>query len=403
MRNNFDCMKKVLMVMPNLPFFRKGACEHNRIGAMRLFNKLGIEVCVYAPTKEYIDDNISKALEREYKIKLFTTNSKTLNKTPLWRRLINPLRLDGAAEFYRNKVLQEAVAEVIEIEKPDYFWVDYTFLYPLHRIAKNKGLPVIVRSHNIEAIHFLSEDGFSFLNLLKFIAKIPTELISLWSSDYFFSISPREKNIYSIFKRRNVDNLPNASLPETLKVSPVEVKDNKPLNVVFMGSSYNIPHNRRAAEIVINEISSFMQNKYPGEFLFHITGAKLPQDLIQKLGENVIYHGFVDNLYDFLRTMDVSIIPTKSGWGMQNKIFEPLALGMPTICFKRGIGGYPFENGKEVFLTKDVDGFISCLRRLGSEEFRRQMAFNALHKSKILFNEDNILSKIKNILVELKT
>ena len=81
------------------------------------------------------------------------------------------------------------------------------------------------------------------------------------------------------------------------------ISDKRILNVFFMGSTYNVSHNRKALEFILKEIAPFMHKNYPNQFLFYILGKKVPENCNQYFTDNVIYKGptYGEELEKFLQ------------------------------------------------------------------------------------------------------
>lgn len=69
-----------------------------------------------------------------------------------------------------------------------------------------------------------------------------------------------------------------------------------------------------------------------GKYKLHIIGAK-PSKKVRDLGngDNIIVHGFIDDLPNFLANMDLAVFPIFDGSGLQNKVLEAFALEIPVI------------------------------------------------------------------------
>ena len=87
-----------------------------------------------------------------------------------------------------NKMMREVNKQVKEW-KPDVVWFDYTYLWPLYSIFRKKNIPIITRSHNFEPLHFLEEEGRTFINRIKFVIKYLNERRTI-------------KNDYRLFRNR---------------------------------------------------------------------------------------------------------------------------------------------------------------------------------------------------------
>lgn len=400
--------KKILIVTPKFPYPATGACEQDRFWGIKDFIRYGFEVRVI--TKLFGEDKAELAVKIgndlkikifpiQYKFGLFTKKEKIKN---LLFRFLHPLYLDGAAFEYAEPEIQRVFKEQIEEWNPDFAWFDYTYLWPLYDAAREKKIPIITRSINFEATHFLLEDGITFINLLKSIPKFLTEFIALGKSDLFFSITPKEEKIYKkIDFKKIVRNLPLRGMPHCLKSGRV-IKKTETLHIFFMGSTYNVHHNREAAEFILKKLAPELQKRMPDKFIFHILGGKLPKGYDKYFNENVKYEGYVENLESFLDQMDIALIPSLSGAGMQQKIFEPLARGIPTITSPRGLAGYEYKDGEHLFLANDENEFVEKLLNMRDINLRKKLSGNSMKLSAELFSREKIFSAVFDALDGLK-
>ena len=403
--------KKILVVSPSLPFPVSGAEQADRARGFQLLKELGFEVrsvvkLVAWHSQEWVSD-----IEKKLGIKIipvsykYSNTDKKLNFREKLKKNIkkfsNPLFLDGAAFEFSEPEIQFAVKNEIENWKPDFVWFDYTYLWPLYKFAKKKGIPVITRSVNFEPIHFLEEDGFTIFNFLKAIPKLISEFKITKNSDLVFSISPKEAGIYRKMGAKNVINLPLRSLPYLIKNSR-EIENKGKLNVFFLGSSYNVSHNKKALKFVIKEIIPEIEKRQPENFTFHILGSKLPKGLDKYFSETVLYQGYVEDLEQFLEGMDISLAPSLAGAGMQQKIFEPLVRGIPTIASERGITGYPFKNEEHLLFAKTKEEFADCVIGLQDQALRKKLSENSIRLSQKLFSRETIASTILKGIKELE-
>lgn len=401
--------KKILIVTPKFPFPPTGACEQDRFWGIKDFIRYGFEVRVI--TKLFGEANEELALKtgKELDIKIFPVQYKFKNFSRKEKfknflsRLFPPFYLDGSAFEYKDKEIQGILKSQIEEWKPDLVWFDYTYLWPLYGIAKKRKIPIITRSINFEAIHFLLEDGINFVNILRSIPKFFTEYITLKNSDLLFSITPKEEKLYKKIGFKNkIKNLPLRGLPHCLKTERT-VRETDILHIFFMGSTYNVHHNRDAAKFILQEIAPGLQRKSPGKFIFHILGSKLPSELEKYVGENTIYEGpkYGQELEKFLSEMDVAVVPSLFGAGMQQKVFEPLARGIPAVISERGLAGYPFKNKEHLLLAKSAEDFIERIIELQDINLRKKLSKNSMELSSQIFSQrviDNIVLNAVNNL-----
>lgn len=403
--NTENKKKKILVVMPRFPYPITGACEQDRAEGLNIFLELGYEIRVIAKVSKYEEGNIDD-VSKKLSIKIFPVSYKFSKNLSFFKRflknikrIINPLFWDGASYEYRDNEILNIFKRELDEFRPDVVWVEYTTLWPLYKYAKRKNIPIVTRSINFEALHFLEEDGISVVNLFKFISKFFGEIITIRKSDFLLAITPKEENLYRKFGAKHTAVLPLRSLSQFL-FKERQIKDREKLNVFFMGSTYNVSHNRRALEEIVKNIIPLANKIYPNKFYFHITGGKLPKSFVNIFSENTTYHGFVQNqnMDTFLEDMDIALIPSLFGAGMQQKVFEPLARGIPTITSSRGLAGYPFKDGKHLLFAKNTNDFVEMLGKMRDYNKRKEVSLNAKELCREIFSEKSIKSIISKAL-----
>jgi len=398
--------KKILIVTPKFPYPKRGACEQDRAAGIERLIDMGHEVEII--TKIYNLPFWKQALkDTQKKLNVNVTSftyifhgkvslKKKIKK--IMRQFLYPPYLDGAAYEYTDKKMKNALKKSLESFQPDIVWFDYTYLWPLYKMVKKKGIPIITRSMNIEAFHFLEENGWSPINIIKFLPKIYTEKIICRDSDVLLAITPKEYDWYKKYCQEKLLLLPLRALPEYIKNPHKQNKTKKVLDVFFSGSTYNVPHNRAALEFVVNKVAPLAEEKFPGQFHFNIFGGKVPKSILKIKNKNITIFGYTNTktYRKNMDNMDIALIPSLYGSGMQQKIFEPIVCGFPTITSPRGIAGYHLKDGEHVLLADTPKEFVSALGKLKNVNTRNRIALAAREKTKNIFSQlviDEILNK----------
>ena len=398
--------KKILIVMPALPFEQKGAEQMDRDEGIKQLIRLGYQVRVIAKTNEWQTPEFVARAQVSYGVPVvgvpYRYSNKILSKADkfmkLLKRFAHPLYFDGAAYEYAEPVIQAAVTKVCNDWKPDIIWFEYTYLWPLYHIAMKRNIRIITRSINFEPEHFIEEDGFTLKNRLKYIPKIIGEKRTLRWSNVTLSITPQEKKVYEKLGARKVINLPLRGLPLYLD-NVQEIRDRKPLKVFFMGSTYNVHHNKEALRTVIAEVAPKMFEIDPEGFRFYVLGKKLPAEFNVYIKDNVEYVGFQDTRV-YCKEMDIALIPSLFGAGMQQKIFEPLTFGMPQLTSKRGIADYPFVEGESVMFGNNAQEFVAQLTKMKSVSLRMKLSQNSKAVARKIFSQAALDKIVKEAINE---
>ncbi len=402
---------KILIICPVVPYPENGAEQSDRANGIRQLVRLGYEVRVIAKRKKNQSNsdisNFSKSVGNidvqtvSYKYNL--SDKTLLQKIKIiMKRLKHFSYLDGAAFEYTDPEMINLMCNTIDIWKPDIVWFEYSYLWPLYQVAQKNKIPIVTRSLNYEAVHFLDEDGRSILNYLKSIPKFLSEKKVARASDLICSITPQEEKIYKRIGARKTINLPLRGLHYLPEYIPN--KESKNINIFFMGSTYNVSHNKQALLFIIKNIAPALLEKYGNRVIINITGTKLPESILNVFPRNVIYRGFIVDLNTFLKDMDIAIVPSLFGAGMQQKIFEPLMRGFPVITSDRGIADYPFVKNADYLESKTAQEYINNIDKLVNDyDLRIRLGKAARNKSKQLFDMniiDSNLSRELNIICD---
>lgn len=384
--------------MPSFPVPEIGAEQIDRAAGIRQLRHLGCEVSVVAKVTSHADRELIEQTAREWGIRLTLVPYKYSNKTLTFKEKLhkffgkfrNPLYFDGAAYEYAEPEMRAAVEQELRMFNPDVVWFDYTYLWPLYACVRRAKVPIVTQSNNFEPVHFLDEDGWTVINFLKFIPKFIGEWLAVRWSDVVFAVTPKEAATYRRLGARWVQTLPTRGLPKYVAMKRHVIRDHAPLHVFFMGASYKVEHNLAAARHVLQEIAPATEQCAPGTFVFHIFGGKLPKELEQYCdGLHVIYEGYVESgrFDEVIASMDIALVPSLMGAGMQQKVFEPIARGIPTITSPRAIAGYAFVDGREYVGAHTTAEFVQALLELRDLRRRQSLASVASRKAAELFSQ----------------
>lgn len=396
--------KRILIVTPRSPFLARGADELERLSGIRWFIKNGFEVRVITKTMLGDLDYLNTARD-DLGIIIIPVSYKFNNKKSIFsviKRLINPLYWDGASYEYFDPEMQDALKKEIVGWKPDLVWFDFTYLWPLHSLVKDAGIPVVTRSLNFEPRHFIEEEGVSLINILLYIPKLITEYLATQTTDYFLALNPNEEKLYRKLGAKKITTLPLQALPEMMHKH--SIKDTRPLHVLFMGSSYTVGHNREAFEFIVKEVVPGVIKKTPDEFIFHITGSKFPKEFESYVdNKNIVYDGYVpkEEINDYFNMIDIMLSPSAKRVGMQGKVFEPLARSIPLITSEENIVGYPFIHKNSVLFARTSDEYVDMLLYARSKDIRNGLSNESWKLCNDLFSRSRIDGVMFKMLEEL--
>ncbi len=147
--------------------------------------------------------------------------------------------------------------------------------------------------------------------------------------------------------------------------------------IVFIGNMRTV-HNRMACQFVIDEILPRVRTEIP-DISFRIVGAAPSgtQETFNRV-EGVTVTGWVDSIPEATKDAFCGIGVMKVAGGLQNKILEYMALGLPVVANKMGVEGIGVTPGRDVLIGEDseeiANHIISCY---GEESLRVRLAERA--------------------------
>jgi|GEM_PF-830005 len=140
-------------------------------------------------------------------------------------------------------------------------------------------------------------------------------------------------------------------------------------NIAFLGNMA-YPPNARAGNWLVAELFPKLKKALPGLHCYII--GRNPGTELQRLGDDPAVHitGKVDNIWDYIRAVDVFVFPLSSGAGLQNKVLEAMYACKPVVASSIANEGIGAEHGKEIYIAEHENDYISLISRLIDEPGR---------------------------------
>jgi polysaccharide biosynthesis protein PslH len=256
------------------------------------------------------------------------------------------------------------IKELLETNVFDYIILESAFLMSyIHAIRKHSDAKVILRAHNVEyriwRQHARKEKSFLkryfYKKLANDLKRFELSYINLM--DGVFCISEQDREFF----RRRAVKTPTIVVPVFMEVNNNHEVDYSNNDYHFVGSMSWKP-NSDAVKWIINQIAPKLQRILP-DVKIHIAGSAMPKSMKEKKIKNIVFHGKVNNMSEFMTQHGTLIVPLKSGSGVRIKILEALSIGTPIISTEKGKEGIDIV-AKKHFLTANI-----------TEEFLLQMKF----------------------------
>ena len=137
-------------------------------------------------------------------------------------------------------------------------------------------------------------------------------------------------------------------------------------HLLFVGNFAHRP-NVDAVRFLAREVLPLVRRSIP-EMELLVVGVNAPPDFADYASAGVRVLGYVSDLESVMSTCRVFVAPIRFGSGVNGKIGESLAHGLPVVTTAVGAEGWGFTNGEQVLLADSPSDFASAVLRLYNNE-----------------------------------
>lgn len=169
-------------------------------------------------------------------------------------------------------------------------------------------------------------------------------------------------------------------------------------DLVFTGNM-NYPPNIECAEFIVYKILPLLEKRLPKIRLL-LSGAN-PHQRVKDLakGDKVVITGWVNDIRDSYANGKLFLAPLFIGTGLQNKLLEAMAMGLPAVTTPLANNALKAVNGKSAVITNNAVGFAKAVEELLADEgLRHQIAENGKAFVAAKYNWKNSVNKLEMLM-----
>ena len=326
---------------------------------------------------------------------------------PVWMSVISAVinswrGLPLQVEYYRSREMRRLVDQLLVREK---FHVAYIHLFRMAPyLSRHSGLYRI-----IDLTDVISQEIANSLPYRSTLSRFIYGLEQPRITSYECRVAQWAEETWLVSDRDRLDlsqDCPQANLqliPNGVDLTRFFPKDQEPYDshLIFVGN-LNVFHNIDAIKFLVQDIMPLIREKKP-DCKLTVVGAgesREVRDLTQQ--PNVTLRGFVDELNDALNEATLFVAPLRFSAGVQNKVLEAMAAGVPvvtTINVNDGLGAKP---DRDLMVADDAQGIASqVIELLGDQPHRRALGLAGRRYVERRFSWQVAIQRIRQIEKDL--
>lgn len=346
--------KKILYLTTRLPYPVIGGDKVRMYNILKELKLLGYDITLVSLVTE--DDNLELAKEHnDFYSRLISVK---FNKKLAYLNAVKAVLNDKPfiVEYFYSSPMQKVVDKLLKEEKFDIVTGYMIRIAPY--LEKHSDKNIIIDF--VDAVSMMYERRIKAVKSLWDKFKIGIEFLKVKNYEKKCTKLFKCQTAISQYDRDYIERFaPNANIKiiwngvDTEFYKPIDYK--KENNICFVGSMQYIP-NSEAAMYFATEIFPLIKKEIP-DAKFKIIGANPRQELFDstKNIEDIEITGRVEDVREYMKDCSVSVCPVKIAGGVQNKILEAMAMGIPVVTTPEGAEGIGADESiLAVARTKEV-------------------------------------------------
>lgn len=340
--------------------------------------------------------------EARHEIEQFTTSLHIfpLNKFLIYWNTIKQVLTDKPFQvgYFYQAGIQKKIGKIIRTEQPDHIYCQLIrtteYVKNIHNIPKT-----------LDFMDALSKGLYRRSEIASGIKKKVFQIEGKRLSDYehrifdYFNhhtiISEQDRKFINHPQNKEitvVENGISASFFET-----IELTDKSTYDLVFTGNM-NYPPNIECAEYIVNELLPELLISHPNITVL-LSGAN-PNSRVLELGKhsNVTVTGWVEDIRESYLKGKIFCAPLFIGTGLQNKLLEAMALGLPVITTPLANNALNASTNKEILIANNRTEFVNAIKQLlENKEVYKALSAQAKSFVKSKFEWETSVAKLEKL------
>ncbi len=376
---------KILIISPQIPLPQTDGGKRSIFGLIKYLHKRGhqIDFVTYRKKSEL---NAAIPILKEFCTPYILDIQTENNFIGAVLNLFSPIPYNVSK--YRRKQAEQLVQTLLTEHKYDVVQIHNVHMAWLVEVIKNVSkTPVVLREENVEMIimkRFFENEKNIFL---KYFAKIQYQKFIKYEPrlcEKFDNCIMISKEDEQTLKKMN-PQIKTSAIPSGVDFENIVIYNSKKIehSLVHIGN-IDWPPNYDSLQWFVSDIFPKVVNIFSDAKLYVYGGGDYKRIRIDaSLNNNIIFNGYVENIWKEISDKALAVIPLRIGSGIRIKILEMLAHGQPIITTEIGKEGIDVEDGRQLLIADSKKDFIDKICRF----------FNGEYNSRILSERGEIFVK----------
>lgn len=276
--------------------------------------------------------------------------------------------------FFYSKKNYNRIQQIIALEKPDAIYCQ--LIRTAEYVKHIQNIPKTIDYMDAMSIGLKRR----FENAIwwqKFALKIEYLRVKNYETNIFnffenkLIISEQDRQFIHHAKNQEINVIPNGI--DTNFFKPINCK--KTHQILFVGNMQYFP-NIQAVLFLVNKVLPIVYQYLPNVKVL-IAGASPTSEIIKLNSEKVSVTGFVPDIRTCYATSELFVAPMQLGSGLQNKLLEAMAMGIPCITSTICNNALQAPNNCIVIANNALEYAKSIVELLNNSKKSIEMAENA--------------------------
>lgn len=347
-------MESILFLTNLLPYPGKSGGTQTTLKKLDNFIKNGFDVTfVFMKTKETAED-VFNEFESLYSDKCHIYYEMNTNNVRSVSSITKSFFKGIPLNIFRNKsaALSSTVNNLIKENNYDVIFCDHLEMFQY--VPSNIYSKTIMLEHNAEYMiwrRYAKQVKNPILKVGIFFESCRMKKYELNACEKvrFVIIAPSDKKYVS---KKDEDKFIDTYHPanDFMLQLPLPENNNDNLNLLFIGTMSWVA-NYQGVFWFIEKVLPHIVEKVPNT-IFHVIG-KFKGEIPKLDNQNVILHGFVDDIEPYYKSSDIFVCPLLFGSGIKIKVLDTMYRGLPLVTTTVGAENLSLINGEHCFIEDD--------------------------------------------------